>query len=245
MAPSCTVRWPDDAHLSGQQHVPLQHGAARQAGLRADDVVLAHRAGVAHLHQAVDLGAALHARFAHRGAIHRGEALHLHIVLDHGDAGLHDLEVGAVGALGETESVAAHHHAVLQDHAVADAAELAHRGVRMRQEIVADLGAFIDHHVRDAARRCGRCARARPPRRTGRWNSSPRSGRSARRRPAGECPARAVAADRKAPERARNPDKDFPIPGRRFHRLRAVRIPEWRWRACASLWARIWDSPET
>ena len=64
---------PARPHLPGQQHVALQHRAAGQARLRADDVVLAHHAGVAHLHQAVDLGAALDARLAHRGAVDRGE----------------------------------------------------------------------------------------------------------------------------------------------------------------------------
>ena len=61
---------------------------------------------------------------------------------------LHDLVVRPVGTLGEAESVAADHHAVLQDHAIADAAELAHDGVRVRVEIVADLRALIDHDVR-------------------------------------------------------------------------------------------------
>ena len=55
-----------DAHLSGQQNVLSENGAAGETSLRADDVVLADHAGVAHLHQAVDFCAALHTRFAHR-----------------------------------------------------------------------------------------------------------------------------------------------------------------------------------
>jgi hypothetical protein len=66
-------------------------------------------------------------------AIHRSQALDFHIVFDHGHAGLHDLVMRSIGAFGEAESVAADHHAVLQDHAIADAAKFAHRGVRMRQ----------------------------------------------------------------------------------------------------------------
>ncbi len=54
----------------------------------------------------------------------------------------------AVARFRETEAVAAHHHSVLQDHAIADAAILAHHGVRVGVKIVADLGAFVDHHVR-------------------------------------------------------------------------------------------------
>ena len=103
---------------------------------------------MAHLYQAVELGAALHACLAHRGAIHIAEALDLHIVLDGRKAGLHDLVVRAVGPLGESEAVAPHHRAVLQNHAVADAAELAHYRVRVGQEVVADLGALVNDNVR-------------------------------------------------------------------------------------------------
>ena len=53
-----------------------------------------------------------------------------------------------VGALGEAEAIAADDGAVLQDHAMADAAEFAHHGVRVGQKIVADLRAFVDHGVR-------------------------------------------------------------------------------------------------
>ena len=101
-----------------------------------------------HLHQAVDLGAAFDARLAHRGAVHRRQALHFHIVFDHRHARLHNLTVRAVLPLGEAEAIAPHHHAVLQDHPISDAAEFAHGGVRERQEIVADLRAFVNNHVR-------------------------------------------------------------------------------------------------
>ena len=160
-----------DADLSGQQHISFQHGAAGQTGLRADDIIFAHHAGVADLHQAVDFGAALDAGFAHRGAVHRGEALDLHVVFDHGDAALHDLEMAAVGALGEAEAVAAHHHAILQSHPIADAAKFAHRGMRVRQKIVADLRAFVDHDMGMNHRVAADAARVRPPPQRARWSS--------------------------------------------------------------------------
>ena len=202
-----------NAHLPGQQHVLLQNGAARQTGLRADDVVLAHHAGVADLHQAVDLRAALHARFAHGGAVHRGERLDLDVVLDHRHAGLHDLEVRAVARFGEAEAVAAHHDAVLQDHAVADAAEFAHHGVRVGAEIVADLRAFVDHHVRmqhgvaadgDVFADHGEGA-------DGGAFADPRGW--PRSTLADECRAAGAAAGRTGPARARNRDKDWPKSG--------------------------------
>ncbi len=64
-----------------------------------------------------------HAGLAHGGAIDRGQALNLDVVLNDRDARLHDLVMRSVGPFGETEPIAAHHHAVLQDHAIADAAD--------------------------------------------------------------------------------------------------------------------------
>src|SRR5262249_42292208 len=101
-----------------------------------------------NLYQAVDLGAALDARLAHGGAVDSGERLYLHIILDDGHAGLDDLVMRAVGALGEAEAVAADDGAILQDHAMADAAELANHGMGMRQKVVADLSAFVNYGVR-------------------------------------------------------------------------------------------------
>jgi hypothetical protein len=47
----------------------------------------------------------------------------------------------------ETIAVTSHDDGVLQDDPVAEATELPHHGVRMSQEIVADLGAFVEGHV--------------------------------------------------------------------------------------------------
>jgi hypothetical protein len=93
---------------------------------------------VPDLHQAVDLGAALHAGLAHRGAIHRSQALNLHIVFNHRDARLNDLVMRSVGAFGKAEAVAAYHCTVLQNHAVAYAAKLADHGMGMKRHVVAD-----------------------------------------------------------------------------------------------------------
>ena len=92
--------------------------------------------------------AALHSRFAHRGAIDRRQTLNLDIVFDDGDPGLHDLFVRSVGALGKAEPVAADHDTVLQHYAVPDAAKLPNGSVRMRIKIIADLRAFVDHDMR-------------------------------------------------------------------------------------------------
>src|SRR5579872_3731148 len=54
----------------------------------------------------------------------------------------------SLASLGETVAVAAHHHAVLKDDAVADAAKLAHHGMRVCAKIVANLNAFVDDDLR-------------------------------------------------------------------------------------------------
>src|SRR5262245_40610771 len=104
-----------NAQLPGEKDVSIDADTARQAGLRTNDIVLTDHRRVADLHKAVDLGAALDACFTHGGAIDPGESLHLDIVLDHGDAGLNDLVVGTIGALGKSESIASDDDAVLQN----------------------------------------------------------------------------------------------------------------------------------
>src|SRR5205085_5998401 len=96
----------------------------------------------------VDFGPAFDARLAHGGAIDGGECLDLDIVLHHRHAALDDFLVRSVGALGESETIAADYGSVLQRDTMTDAAKLSHNGVRVSQEIVANLRALIDDHVR-------------------------------------------------------------------------------------------------
>ena len=60
---------PRNAGLPRKQDVFFEDRAARQPRLRADDVVFADLAGMPHLHQPVDLGAAADARLTDRGAV--------------------------------------------------------------------------------------------------------------------------------------------------------------------------------
>src|SRR5436305_1499392 len=82
-----------------------EDAAARKSGLCTDNVVFSHDARVTHLHETIDLRPALNARFAHRRAINRRERLNLHVVLDHRDSGLHDLEMLSVRLFCEPEAV--------------------------------------------------------------------------------------------------------------------------------------------
>src|SRR5271165_1874510 len=137
-----------DTNLTGEQNILFQNAAAGQPGLRADDIVLADHTGVAYLHQAVDFGSTANPRLAHRGAIDGGERLNLHVIFQNRSAGLDNLKMSAGGGLGEAESVTANDHSILKNHAMSDAAILADNSVRMRQKIVADLCAFINHYMR-------------------------------------------------------------------------------------------------
>ena len=85
------VKCPDMPTCPASSTLRSRMDLAGEAGLRADDVVLANHAGMPDLYQAVDLGAAFDPGFADGGAIHRREALHFHIVFNDGYAGLDNL----------------------------------------------------------------------------------------------------------------------------------------------------------
>ena len=85
-----------------------------------------------------DLRVALHAGLTHGCAIDRGEALDFDIVLDHGDTGLHDLVVRAVGAFGKPVAIATDDDVILQNDAVPDLAKFAYDRMRVSGKIIAD-----------------------------------------------------------------------------------------------------------
>jgi hypothetical protein len=108
-----------DAGLPEQHDAVLEHGRARDAGLRDDEALLTDTAVVSDLHQVVDLGAAADPRVAQRAAIDRGVGADLDVV---GDPHAPDLvRLGEAAALlaRVAESAAADHDAGLQNHAIA------------------------------------------------------------------------------------------------------------------------------
>src|SRR5262249_6943423 len=126
---------PRDARLACEKDPFAQNRRSRKTGLCADNIVLPDDARVPNLHQTVDLGSAFDTGFPNRRSIHRGQTLNLDVVLDNRDPALNDLLVRSVGTLGEAEAVSPHHDSVLQSDAVADLAELAYHGMRVRQKI--------------------------------------------------------------------------------------------------------------
>ena len=97
------------------------------ADLRRHQHVAADGDAVGDLHQVVDLRARLDARLANRRPIDRRVGAQLHLVFDDDRGDLRNLLVRAVAAAHEAVAVAADHHAVLQDDAIAERDALAHR----------------------------------------------------------------------------------------------------------------------
>src|SRR5262245_55693108 len=79
------------------------------------------------------------------GAVYRGPGSYLHVVLDNHHSGLAYLEPGIVRPLRVSESVAADHYVILQDHSVAEPASFANDAVRMDHHMIANPDVMIDH----------------------------------------------------------------------------------------------------
>src|SRR5205807_1987418 len=92
----------------------------------------------------VDFGAACYAGLPDGSPVHTGVCLHLDVVFEQGGARLKHFVPSPVAAFGKTKAVAANHHAVLQYDPVAKAAKFTHDGVRVREEIVANLRTAIN-----------------------------------------------------------------------------------------------------
>src|SRR5690349_19341814 len=107
---------------------------------------------VPNLHQVVDLGAAPDAGLLHARPVHARVGLDFDIVLNDYRLGLRNLVPVAGVILGEAKAIGPDDGAVLQQHAVAEAAALAYHRMGMGKEIVADSGTAIDDNVRQQHR---------------------------------------------------------------------------------------------
>src|SRR5712692_971291 len=94
--------------------------------------------------QVVEFGATSNASFPHRGAVDTGVGLDFDVIFQDGRPGLRQFVPGPIFLFRETESVSTNDHAVLENHAVADAAEFADNGMRVGKKAVADLHAAVD-----------------------------------------------------------------------------------------------------
>src|SRR5262245_61933549 len=96
------------------------------------------------LHQIVNFRPLADDRLAYGGAVSCGPRAYLHVVLDNYRPGLTYLKPGIVRPLRVSESVAADHNAVLQDHPVAESASFSDDAMRMNQDVIAYPDALID-----------------------------------------------------------------------------------------------------
>ena len=199
-----------NSYLPGEDAAIADGGRSGQAGLTAEHAILADRTAVADQNQIVDLGAALDAGLPDGGAVHAGIGLHLDVIIQNNDSRLQRLAPTPVGQLGEAEPVGADHHAVLQEHTVADAAGLREprraRGQKSRRRF-----SRRDRRSRSyAAPRFVRSLRFHPRSSRVRCALPPRCAPLTRRPPSGEFRAGMEAAGETTQWRGRSPVVDPP-----------------------------------
>src|SRR6266404_4254847 len=130
--------------LARKNAIRADFRGAGEADLAAEHGVGADARGVTDEHEVIQFCAAGDAGLADGRAIHAGVGLHFDVVFEDRGAGLQHFVPGAIFLLGEAEPVSTDNDAVLQDDAIANAAEFANDGVSVREEIVADLRAAIN-----------------------------------------------------------------------------------------------------
>ena len=148
-----------DARLSRQKHPIADAAAAGHADLAAEDAALADLRVVADLHQVVDLRSATDRGGVEGGPIHRRVGADLHVVPDHDDADLRQLDLGGgFRALREPETVRAQDDTGVHDHPLADAGAVVDHDVGMEHGAGAQTaaaayhGVGADHHARTERR---------------------------------------------------------------------------------------------
>ena len=110
------------ANLTGEDAAFTHLGRTGEPDLPAEHGICADARSVADEDQVVNFGAVANAGFADRCAIHAGIRLHFNVVLENCRPGLRHFEPGAILQTREAKPVAADNDAVLQDHAIANAA---------------------------------------------------------------------------------------------------------------------------
>src|SRR2546421_13063082 len=99
------------------------------------------------LDQIVNLGSTSDVGFANTGVVDAGICLNLHIISNHRRPGLDNFVPAAGVILGKAKTIAANDYAILQNDVITNAAVLAHDGMRVSKEVIANARATIDHDV--------------------------------------------------------------------------------------------------
>ena len=103
---------------------------------------------MSYLHQIVDFRSARDVRLANAGTVDAGIRLNLYVIFDYRRPRLHNLVPSARIVFSESKTIPTNDDSILQDDVIADAAVLADHGMSVREKIVADMRATIDHHMR-------------------------------------------------------------------------------------------------
>ncbi len=134
------------ANLAGEDAVAPNFGRASKADLPAEHGVGTDSRSVTNQDEVIELGAAADARFADGGAVDASVCLNFDIIFQHGGSGLRHFVPRTIFLFCETQAVPTDDRTILQDYAIADAAEFAHYSVRMSKEIIANLRPSINCH---------------------------------------------------------------------------------------------------
>src|SRR5262249_4035926 len=118
-----------------------------QSDLSGQQCIFADAAAMANLDKIVDLRTAPDASLLEAGAVDASVRLNLHVVVHNDRFGLSDFVPAAFVVLGEAKAVGANDRAILQDHVVCQPTPFTHDGMRVSEEVVADLYIAINHHV--------------------------------------------------------------------------------------------------
>jgi hypothetical protein len=137
-----------NANLPGEHDVMAERRTPCDTHLRREKRVRAYPNAVRDLHQIVDLGAALDPRLANGWPIDGGVRANLHVVFDHDDRVLGNLDVLTGRRRHESEAVAADHRAILDDDPMSEDGALADRHSRVQHAVIADLHAWPNDDVR-------------------------------------------------------------------------------------------------
>jgi hypothetical protein len=124
----------DNAHLSRQGHVFSDPGAPSDPNLRGDYGLFTDHNVMADLHEIIDLGAAADYRAPERRPVHRSIGTDFHVVFYDHNANLWDFDT-TFTLPGIAESVAADHHAGVQNNAIAKPAASADHNVGVKHTI--------------------------------------------------------------------------------------------------------------
>ena len=137
-----------ESGLPSNFDVSSQMCGSSQPDLSSENVILSNLGAVAYLHEIVQLRAPANDSVAYCGAVYGRVSADLDVVFNNDAAGLADFVVSAVLHWGEAETVAANNDSILDDYAVANLALLPNAHMGMKNHVISENNAGIEHNMR-------------------------------------------------------------------------------------------------